>query len=172
MEENKIIQQEAETEVVQEQPTEESTEEKKNKAEEAKKIILEKLEERKAKIKTASEVMKEGRGVLKLETVLRSQSKDVTELAYDFTELTGMEYIDAMDADPNVQSAFSITNRQALALFAQAAAKKTPGMGMRDIMEQIGGTDAVEAVELAMLFFHASKRAGQLRISKMPSQQE
>lgn len=171
MEENKILQTEEEAGTMQEQPAEQTEEEIKNKAEEAKKIILEKLEERKAKIKTASEVMKEGKGVLKLETVLRSQSKDVTELAYDFTALTGMEYIDAMDADPNSQNSFTITNRQALALFAQAAAKQTQGMGMRDIMEQIGGTDAVEAVELSMLFFHASKKAGQMRISKMPSQQ-
>ena len=47
-----------------------------------------------------------------------------------------------------------------------AAAKQTEKVDTRDIIERIGMTDAVEAVQLATLFFSASTRAGRLRISK------
>ena len=82
------------------------------------------------------------------------------------TYLTGMEYTDAMDSDPNAQQIYKITDRQALALFAKAAAKQTDKVDMRDIIERMGMTDAVIAVQLATLFFSASTRAGRLRISK------
>ncbi|MBQ9407942.1 MAG: hypothetical protein IJU28_00930, partial [Clostridia bacterium] len=59
-----------------------------------------------------------------------------------------------------------ITYRQALSLFAKAAAKQTEGVDMEDIVSRIGVTDAVEGVQLATLFFTASTRAGRLRISK------
>lgn len=154
--ENKNIQEEVETE---ELTPEEKTEHVKN-------LLQTQLEERRIKMQDANEAMSQGKGVLQLETPIRSRSEDVKELAYDFTELTGMEYIDAMDEDSNAINTFKITNRQALALFAKAAAKQTEGVDMRDIQEQIGVTDAVEAVQLATLFFNASTRAGRMRISK------
>ena len=141
-------------------------EERKKQAEELKEQLLETIKERKRKKQEASEAMSEGKGVLALETPIHAGDKDVTELAYDFTEMTGMEYIDAMDSDPNAQQIFKITYRQALALFAKAAAKQTDGVDMRDILERIGMTDAATAVQLATLFFSASTRAGQMRISK------
>ncbi len=142
-------------------------EEKKEKVEEFKASILSQLEERKAKVREAEEVMMKGRGVLTLETPISSGGKEIDKLTYDFTDLTGMEYIDALDSDTNANNSFKITNRQALALFATAAAKQTDGLDMRDIMERIGVTDAVEGVHLATLFFRASSNAGRMRLSKM-----
>ena len=71
-----------------------------------------------------------------------------------------------MDSDVNANSTYKITYRQALALFAKAAAKQTDRLDMQDIISKIGVTDAVEGVQLATLFFNASTRAGRLRISK------
>lgn len=142
-------------------------EERKAKAKELQEQLLARIEERKAKSKEASEAIAAGKGVFALETPITAGDEDITELKYDFTALTGMEYVDAMDSDINARQAYKITYRQALALFAQAAAKQTDRVDMRDIVERMGMTDAVEAVQLATLFFSASTRAGQLRISKM-----
>ena len=141
-------------------------EEKKAKIKEVEEQLRATIEERRAKAKVADEAMKEGKGRLTLETPFKVGDAEITELAYDFTELTGMEYTDAMDSDPNAQQIYRITYRQALALFARAAAKQTEKVDSRDIIERIGMTDAVEAVQLATLFFSASTRAGHLRISK------
>lgn len=146
--------------------SEETPEERKKKIEELQQTLKEQIEERKARSKMANEAMAEGKGRLELETPILSGDEEIKELIYDFTELTGMEYADAMDSDPNAQQIYKITYRQALALFARAAAKQTDRVDARDIVERIGMTDAVEAVQLATLFFSASTRAGRLRISK------
>ena len=147
--------------------TEEKTEEvKKTKEEEVKEIMKARIEEARQKNKMANEVIGEGKGRLELETPIMSGDEEITELAYDFTVLTGLEYTAAMDSDFQAQQIYKITYRQALALFAAAAAKQTPALDSRDILERIGMTDAVEGVQLATLFFTASTRAGRLRISK------
>lgn len=133
---------------------------------ELEKQLKDKMEEIRAKTKEADEAIRQGKGRFQLENPLHARDKEITELIYDFTVLTGMEYTDAMDTDPTAQQIFRITYRQALALFAKAAAKQTPDVDQQDIMEQIGMTDAVEGVQLATLFFSASTRAGRLRISK------
>lgn len=114
----------------------------------------------------AQEAMKEGRGRLTLEKPIHAGDRDIDELVYDFTELTGMEYADAMDSDPNAQQIFRITNRQALALFATAAGKETECVDRQDILSKISITDGIKGAQLATLFFSASTRAGQMRISK------
>ena len=150
-----------------EQAMNEATPEDRKKAiEELRKKYKEQIEERKAKNKEAQAAMSEGKGRLKLETPIRAGDEEIEELIYDFNELTGIEYTDAMDSDINAQQIYRITYRQALALFAKAAAKQTEKVDARDIIERIGMTDAVEAVQLATLFFSASTRAGRLRISK------
>lgn len=141
-------------------------EERKKQAEELQERLRQQIEERRAKSKEANEAMIQGKGKLRLEKPILAGDEEVTELEYDFNELTGMEYADAMDSDPNAQQIYRITYRQGLALFAKAAAKQTSKIDMRDVMERIGVTDAVEAVQLATLFFSASTRAGRLRISK------
>ncbi|MBR1565339.1 MAG: hypothetical protein IJ649_01120 [Oscillospiraceae bacterium] len=140
--------------------------EKKPSQEEIAKELEAKLKDFQERNQAANEAMKAGKGRLALEAPIQSGDETITELAYDFTELTGIEYADAMDTDPNAQQAYRITYRQGLALFARAAAKQTERLDMQDIIERIGATDAVEGVQLATLFFNASTRAGRLRISK------
>ena len=134
--------------------------------EEAREIYRKKTEEIRQKSQEANEALTQGKGRLKLETPIRSGSGEIDELAYDFTELTGLEYTEAMDSDISASQIFRITNRQALSLFAAAAAKQTPALDSRDILERIGMTDSVVASQLAILFFSASTRAGRLRISR------
>lgn len=129
-------------------------------------LLKERLQEYKIKSAEATAAIKEGKGRLRLETPIMANDEEVSELVYDFTDLTGMEYVSAMDSDPNAMQIFKITYRQGLALFATAAAKHTESVDSRDIMERIGMTDAVEGVQLATLFFSSSTRAGRLRISK------
>ena len=136
------------------------------KREEMRKQFAARMEEVKARTKEAQEAMGQGKGRLRLEKPIQSGDEEITELIYDFTEMTGVEYTDAMDSDQNAVGNYRITYRQALALFAKAAAKQTERLDMQDILSKIGVTDAVEAVQLATLFFNASTRAGRLRISK------
>lgn len=133
---------------------------------ELKKQFEARMEEVRARTKEAQEAMGQGKGRLRLEKPIQSGDEEITELVYDFTEMTGVEYTDAMDSDQNAVGNYRITYRQALALFAKAAAKQTERLDMQDILSKIGVTDAVEAVQLATLFFNASTRAGRLRISK------
>lgn len=145
---------------------ESNTEQTTDKAVDIQEQVKAQLEEIRRKQKESGEALREGKGRLRLEKPIKAMDEDIEELVYDFTELTGMEYADAMDIDPNSINTFRSTYKQNLALFAQAAAKQTPGVDMRDIMEQIGITDAVEGAQLAALFFNASTRAGRLRISR------
>jgi len=123
-------------------------------------------EDRKKKMQEAIAAMSEGRGKLKLNTPILSGEEKIEELTYDFTALTGMEYTDAMDSDLKARELQKITHRQGLALFAAAAAKYSNRLDVRDIIERISAADAIEAVELATIFFAGSARAGRLRISK------
>lgn len=125
------------------------------------------LKEIAQKNRIALEAIKEGKGRLRLEKPFTGGSGEITELAYDFTCMTGLDYTTAMDSDLNARNNFKISYRQGLALFAAAAAKQTPSVDSRDIIEQIGMTDALEGVQLATSFFEASTRAGRMRISKM-----
>lgn len=119
-----------------------------------------------AKIKEINEAMRDGCGKLELKTPFIVGEEEITELEYDFNELTGIEYADAMDSDMRAGSSFKVTYRQGLALFACAAAKQTPGVDMKDILEKMGVEDGIEAVQLGTLFFSISTREGQQRISK------
>ena len=144
-------------------------EEKELTKEELRELIREKMEEGRQKAKDAQEAMAQGKGKLTLETPMKSGDKEITELKYDFTALTGLEYTDAMDNDMNANpnAIQNVTHKQALSLFAKAAAKQTEGLDMQDIMTRIGATDALEGVQLAKIFFVGSTRAGRMRISKM-----
>lgn len=134
--------------------------------EETKKKIADQMEELRRISREAQEAQAAGKGVLRLENPMSVRDHEVKELVYDFNVLTGLEYTSAMDTDPTSTQIFRITYRQALALFAKSAAKQTEDVDERDILEQIGMTDAVEGVQLATLFFNASTRAGRMRISK------
>lgn len=99
------------------------------------------------------------KGTLKLSTPIRAKSQDVTELQYDFSKLTGWEYVEAMDADVTARNVFKISNKQALCLFAAAAGKATLDVDATDIKERIGAVDALRAVQLATVFLITSTRA-------------
>jgi hypothetical protein len=105
------------------------------------------------------------KGTLMLEVPIRAEDKDVKELRYNFTKLTGWEYAAAMDTDPAGGNVFNISTKQALTLFAKAAAKETKGIDDIDIRERISIQDSVKAVQLAALFFFATTREGEKRIT-------
>lgn len=107
-----------------------------------------------------------GSGKMELITPIKSRGQDVTALEWDFTALTGKEYVQALDADRSAPNAFSLTNTQALAFFAAAAARKTPGLDARDIRDRLGMQDAVKAIQLSQVFYAACNRAGNARITK------
>lgn len=111
------------------------------------------------------QIRKFGHGKLRLCTPIRANGQDVTELVYDFTKLTGNDYVDAMDTDTKAVNLFRLSGRQALALFAAAAGKATPGIDATDIRERMNVQDTMKAVQLATVFFAASNRAGNNRIS-------
>ena len=134
--------------------------------EETKKILEERMADYKERAMNALEAMREGKGRLRLEKPIHVGENEIQELVYDFTELNGFEYTNAMDDAPASNQPLRITYRQGLALFATAAAKQTDNIDAREIIENIGMSDAVEGVELAISFFTASTRAGRMRISK------
>ncbi|MCE5342207.1 MAG: hypothetical protein LLF96_01275 [Eubacteriales bacterium] len=104
-------------------------------------------------------------GTVTLETPIRAGGKDLTELDYDLRKLTGWEYADALDTDKGAHDPMKISAKQALALFAAAAAKATKGLDAKDIMERIGPMDASIGIRIASVFFMASVNLGNKRIS-------
>ena len=80
-------------------------------------------------------------------------------MQYDFSKLTGWEYVEAMDADVTARNVCKISHKQALCLFATAAGKATPDVDSTDIKERIGAVDALRAVQLATVFLITSTRA-------------
>lgn len=114
------------------------------------------------------------KGKITLLQPIRAADQDITELRWNFRNLSGWEYADAMDCDQS-GGAFRITNRQALALFAASAAKETTirndkgeevhPLDAQDIRERIGIDDCAEVIQVAAAFFHASVQVGSKRIS-------
>lgn len=115
------------------------------------------------------------RGTLTLLHPFKSHDQDVTEIKFDFCNLTGNEMMDALDS-ANVNNMFNISNEQAMALFAATAAKCAPWIDdgriktrlydAKDVKARLGAADAVKALQLAKLFYHASGQAGNNNISK------
>lgn len=106
-------------------------------------------------------------GTFKLAVPFRSDGYDITELHYDFKALTGVEYANAMDSDNSRNTdSFRMTNKQALSLFATAAAKKTEHVDKDDVMRGLSIDDAIKAVQITTVFFVLSSRAGNTRIMR------
>lgn len=108
-----------------------------------------------------------GKGKLQLSAPIPDGSRTVEELKFDFTKLTGQEYTEAMDTDGRANDVFRLTATQAVALFSAAAAKQTDGISAREIQAGLGIMDAQKGAQLAAIFFSASNRAGNARISKL-----
>lgn len=145
---------------------EQKREEKKKKNAEIREKLKHEQEEMIRKANEAQKVIGQGKGRLELETPILAGDEEITELIYDFTVLTGMDYVSAMDSDMNAQQAFRITYRQALTLFAVSVEREMGKLDRHDILERMGMTDAIAASQLATIFFSASTRAGRMRISK------
>ena len=105
------------------------------------------------------------KGTLKLMKPIRARSQDVTELQYDFCALTGEELMNVLDSDM-AGNMFAISNRQALALFAETAGSCNELVDSKDVIKRISGPDSVKAMQLAKLFYNASSQAGNKNISK------
>ncbi len=125
------------------------------------------MKQRTEQIKIAREVAKDGKGVLKLTRPVHANDQEINELSYDFSALTGMEYIEAMDSDPNAAGSYAISSRQAITLFAIAAAKLSKPADKQDILRDLFFMDALKAEELAKLFFNLASAMGNQRLSKM-----
>ena len=108
------------------------------------------------------------KGTLELAVPIRASSADVSVLHYDFTKLSGWEYVEAMDSDTASRNVFQVSKKQALALFAVAAAKQAPVddkggrlYDAKDIKERISLSDAQRAVQVATVFLvRSAQEAG------------
>lgn len=148
-------------------PEETAEDEQRRRNAEKRKQIEERRAEEQRRLKAAMEAMREGKGRLELEKPIVAGDKEIKELVYDFTQLTGLDYTEAMDSGIGTGRNLSgLGYRQGLSLFAKAAAICNEGLDMQDIVSRIGATDAAEAVELASIFFSGSILAGRKRISK------
>lgn len=109
------------------------------------------------------------RGKLTLAEPITDGEEEYTELVYDFSLLKGLEVARALDFGDGPRDSFRLNDVQALNYFACAAAKcqEIGGLDATDIRERIGGMDAIKAIQIATLFFRASSRAGDLRLSKI-----
>lgn len=109
------------------------------------------------------------RGKLKLAEPIEDGENSYDELEYDFGALKGLELARALDFGEGPKDSFRLNDVQALNYFAAAAAKcqKQGGLDVVDIRERIGGMDAIKAIQLATVFFRASSRAGDSRLSKV-----
>lgn len=100
-------------------------------------------------------------GTLKLKAPIMNEGIEITELEYDFTRITGNDYVDAMDSDKNAINVFVTTNRQDLMLFAIAAEKccrEKYKIDRQDIMSRIGIADARAAAQTAQVFLNLCNR--------------
>jgi len=107
-------------------------------------------------------------GKLILAEPIEDGEQKYEELEYDFGAMKGLELARALDFGDGPKDSFRLTDVQALNYFACAAAKcqKPGGLDATDIRERIGGMDAIKAIQLATVFFRASSRAGDKRLSK------
>lgn len=106
-------------------------------------------------------------GKFKLSKPIRANGRDVEALEFDFTKITGVEFADIMDRSRNkAPDAYNISAPQALALFAEAAAKATGGVDKFDIIGGMSIMDAIKAAQVAELFFRSVSRQGDERITR------
>lgn len=110
------------------------------------------------------QIKKFGKGTMQLNTPIQDGENVYDKLHWDFTALTGAEYVNALDMDRDAANSFRITNKQAFFLFAAAAEKATNGLDAEDIRRGLSIQDAQKATQLATVFFTASSRAGDERI--------
>ena len=105
------------------------------------------------------------KGKLKLAVPILASDVEHTELAFDFGKLNGWDFINAIDGAADAKaSAFRLSGKQALALFAAAVEKCNEGIDAEDIKYRMSIDDCIKAVQVASLFFNSTSRAGNLRM--------
>lgn len=131
--------------------------------------------EKKSAAEMGQELRELCRGKRELLVPFRAHGQDVKEMEYDFFSMTGMEMLDALDSDM-VNNVLAISNKQALAIFAAAAAKRAPVIeengfktrlyDAKDVRERLSPADCVAAIRIAKLFYQASGQTGSNYTSK------
>lgn len=107
------------------------------------------------------------KGVFKLARPIRDGEVVHEELHYDFNAMSTWEIGKALDSGMSIDDlAAGLTNTQAIALFAAAAAKSTKGLDATDIKERMSGMDGIAAMRIAKVFFKGCLLGGSLRIMK------
>lgn len=115
--------------------------------------------EEKAEQSKAELLEKVTAGSVKLVKPILSRDVEVKEITYDFSRIDGMEYAKCMDSISLRTGAFTMSQEQALALFALAVEKTGCGLDAIDIKERLGMVDARNAVQKTQLFFVVSEQA-------------
>lgn len=115
-------------------------------------------------LKAAESIAK---GKFTLKVPIQDGEKKYDALSYDFNALTAWELAKAIDAGTTGRGDnFNLTDTQALAIFAAAAAKCTEGLDATDIRERMAAVDGIAAMRVAQIFFKGSSLAGSLRFTK------
>jgi len=105
-------------------------------------------------------------GKLVLAQPVTHAGKEYTELAYDLGSLTGWDYVKAMDSDPNNNNIFRLSATQAMSLLGMAIHKAMPQISALEASDLLGMADSINGVRIATVFFVASTRAANKRISR------
>lgn len=145
-----------------------TTEEQNPEAPKKDEIGAKRAEKKKENPKSMEEAVKElSGGKLKLHKPFIADDVEITELYFNFENLTGIEMTRAMDRGAqNGGNAFRLSQEQALELFIMSAGKETKGCDAEDVRRGLSSVDAIKAVQLATVFFVASSQAGNAHITK------
>lgn len=98
------------------------------------------------------------KGTLELAYPITARDKELKSLKYDYNALSGWEYVDAMDGDRESRNAFVVSAKQALRLFAAAAAKLNDDLDATDICQRLSLVDTQRVVQLSSLFLARAGR--------------
>jgi hypothetical protein len=105
-------------------------------------------------------------GKLKLAKPILSGGEEKTEIIYDFSKITGKQYLKAMDVGAPSRDMNNITNTQAFELFLAAAGKMNEGLDVIDLRERMAVDDVLQATRIGKLFFAFKANEGDTRMQK------
>ncbi len=77
--------------------------------------------------------------------------REITELEFDFSKMTGLDYVNAMDVDRAAVGNNKASRKQIVSLFA--ASLKTPGIDYKDLMNFLGPNDMMTVLQVGELYF-------------------
>jgi hypothetical protein len=106
-------------------------------------------------------------GRLKLARPLQSEDKEITEIIYDFSKMSGRQYLKAMDVGTPSRDMSNISHVQAFELFLAAAGKLNEGLDAVDLRERLSVDDVLQATRIGKLFFVYKANEGDTRMRKV-----